>query len=165
MSYPTHTEAVSHPLLDGITDKRLGLFTNGHFESQNLSSVLEWDRVGLSHIDDWGTRERADSKEKQKERDDDAVQLWVWSAPGKSKPSFDEATKQLDLQSLATSSEESMRSRGLKRYELGTALGPSWTNHWVWVNLKIPKEWAATGEPVICQCCFYLRYEDDVPIV
>lgn len=68
------TESVNHPLLKGITDKRLHLFTGGHFASQNLSSILERQRI------------------------DDAsnVQMRVWSAPGESKPGFVEAIRNFD---------------------------------------------------------------------
>ncbi len=72
-SYPRLTESVHHPPLKGITQTRLKLFTNGHFVTQNLSSVLE--------------RQRADG--------DEFVRLAVWSAPGETKPSFSQAMEQL----------------------------------------------------------------------
>jgi alpha-mannosidase len=121
-SYPRLTEAVNHPLLKGITETRLSLFTNGHFASQNLSSILE--------------RQRIDS--------DEFVQLSVWSAPGESKPSFQEAVKQLG------------QSGDLKPYRKGDRLGLSWTNHWVRALITIPDTYRMSSEPVICECGVFL---------
>jgi alpha-mannosidase len=56
---------------------------------------------------------------------DDFVQLQVWSAPGRSKPTFEEAKR-------AT----------YKPAKKGESFGPSWTNHWFKVTIHIPSEWA-----------------------
>jgi alpha-mannosidase len=122
MSYERVTESVNHPLLKGITDKRLHLFTGGHFASQNLSSILERGRID----------------------DGEHVKMRVWSAPGESKPGFQEAT-----QAFAPGK---TRSEGSKGYKKGDRLGPSWTNHWVHVELKIPESFQTANEPVICEC-------------
>jgi alpha-mannosidase len=60
------------------------------------------------------------------ERIDDSkhVSLEVWSAPGRSKPTFAEAKRQT-----------------YKPAKKGDSFGPSWTNHWFKVTLHIPKEW------------------------
>jgi alpha-mannosidase len=52
------------------------------------------------------------------------VSLSVWSAPGRSKPSFAEAKRQT-----------------YKATKKGEQFGPSWTNHWFKIALHIPKEW------------------------
>ncbi|KAG2746357.1 glycoside hydrolase family 38 protein [Suillus brevipes Sb2] len=52
------------------------------------------------------------------------VDLQVWSAPGLTKPSFHEAMKQ-----------------EFKPAKKGDSFGPSWTNHWWKVTLKIPSYW------------------------
>lgn len=52
------------------------------------------------------------------------VSLQVWSAPGLTKPSFREAMKQ-----------------DFKPAKKGDSFGPSWTNHWWKVTLKIPSYW------------------------
>jgi alpha-mannosidase len=122
MLYERVTESVHHPLLKGITDKRLHLFTGGHFASQNLSSILERARID----------------------DGEHVKMRVWSAPGESKPGFQEAT-----QAFAPGK---TGSEGSKEYKKGDRLGPSWTNHWVHVELKIPESFQTANEPVICEC-------------
>jgi alpha-mannosidase len=75
----------------------------GHFSNINLSSVLFTHRLD----------------------DSEHVKLEVWSAPGLSKPSFGEATKQT-----------------FKPVRKGISLGPSWTNHWWKVSVKIPAYWS-----------------------
>lgn len=52
------------------------------------------------------------------------MSLSVWSAPGRSKPSFAEAKRQT-----------------YKATKKGEQFGPSWTNHWFKIALHIPKEW------------------------
>lgn len=52
------------------------------------------------------------------------IDLQVWSAPGLTKPSFHEAMKQ-----------------EFKPAKKGDSFGPSWTNHWWKVTLKIPSYW------------------------
>ncbi|KAK4091357.1 CAZyme family GH38 [Purpureocillium lilacinum] len=51
------------------------------------------------------------------------VKLYVWSAPGQDRPSFDEAV-----------------SHEFKETHTGAAFGPSWTTHWFRVHLTVPKE-------------------------
>nr|XP_018263421.1 uncharacterized protein I303_03290 [Kwoniella dejecticola CBS 10117]OBR85579.1 hypothetical protein I303_03290 [Kwoniella dejecticola CBS 10117] len=112
--YPRTTEAVNFPLLPSITERRLKLFNEGHYASQNLTSALD--------------RARVDGNK--------AVRMTLWSAPGLEKPAFEEATAQL-------------KSSKTKEYQKGDWLGPSWTNHWVAVDLTIPEEWKKLEEPVI----------------
>ncbi|KAI0632608.1 glycosyl hydrolases family 38 N-terminal domain-containing protein [Trametes polyzona] len=85
-----------------LTKDRLGTFNGGHFSDVNLSSALYVHRI--------------DNQEH--------VKLEVWSAPGLSKPSFEEALKQ--------------KFRAAKK---GESFGPSWTNHWWKVSLTIPSYW------------------------
>ena len=75
----------------------------GHFSDINLSSVLYIHRLD----------------------DSEHVKLELWSAPGLSKPSFEEAMKQT-----------------FKPAKKGVSLGPSWTNHWWKVSVKIPAYWS-----------------------
>jgi len=58
---------------------------------------------------------------------DDAehVKLEVWSAPGRSKPTFAEATRQ-----------------SYKPAKKGDQFGPAWTNHWFKLTLHIPSSWS-----------------------
>ena len=64
--------------------------------------------------------------------------MQVWSAPGTTKPTFEEATF-------------SLQGSDLKPYRPGDKLGPSWTNHWVKVDIIIPQELQGSDEPVICK--------------
>ncbi|KAH8093101.1 glycoside hydrolase family 38 protein [Cristinia sonorae] len=86
-----------------LTKNRLSTFTGGHFSDVNLSSVLFIHRIS----------------------DPEHVKLEVWSAPGLTKPSFEEAMKQ-----------------DFKPAKKGDSFGPSWTNHWFKVSLKIPTSYA-----------------------
>lgn len=55
------------------------------------------------------------------------IKLTYWSAPGRSKPTFEEAIRNLN-------------GKG-KEAKKGMEFGPSWTNHWFKVVLKIPSSW------------------------
>ncbi|GAA6017633.1 hypothetical protein JCM11491_005308 [Sporobolomyces phaffii] len=57
--------------------------------------------------------------------DREHVQLELWSSPGKEKTPFDEAIR-----------------KPFKPVQKGVSLGPSWTNHWFRVTLKVPESWA-----------------------
>jgi len=74
----------------------------GHYSSTNLSTFIYTHRI------------------------DDAkhISLEVWSAPGRTKPSFDEAKRQ-----------------SYRPAHKGESFGPSWTNHWFRVTIHLPKEW------------------------
>ena len=70
--YPEINYGSGEKWIKSLTQGRLGQFTGGHFADVNLSAVLFAEK-----------------------RDDRAhVELQVWSAPGLSKPSFEEAMKQ-----------------------------------------------------------------------
>ncbi|KAI0032015.1 glycoside hydrolase family 38 protein [Vararia minispora EC-137] len=56
--------------------------------------------------------------------DTDHVKMQVWSAPELTKPSFEEAMKQ-----------------SFRDVRKGESFGPSWTNHWFKVHMKIPSDW------------------------
>ncbi|KAI0776540.1 glycosyl hydrolases family 38 N-terminal domain-containing protein [Trametes elegans] len=90
-----------------LTKDRLGTFNGGHFSDVNLSSVLYTHRIDNA----------------------EHVKLEVWSAPGLTKPGFEEALKQ--------------KFRPAKK---GESFGPSspyalQTNHWWKVTLNIPGYW------------------------
>lgn len=70
--YPELNYGSGAKWIKGLTQNRLSTFLGGHFEDVNLSSVLYTHRIDGSHH----------------------VDLQVWSAPGLTKPSFQEATKQ-----------------------------------------------------------------------
>ncbi|KIK63743.1 glycoside hydrolase family 38 protein [Collybiopsis luxurians FD-317 M1] len=89
--------------IKGLTQSRLGTFLGGHFSDVNLSSALFVHRLD----------------------NDEHVKLEVWSAPGLTKPTFNEAMKQK-----------------FKPAKKGDSFGPSWTNHWWKVHLNIPAYWA-----------------------
>jgi alpha-mannosidase len=56
--------------------------------------------------------------------DSNLVKLQSWSAPGLTKPTFDEAMKQT-----------------FKPAKKGDSFGPSWSNHWFKVSLTLPAYW------------------------
>lgn len=68
-SYPEFGVGPGNKWIKSLTNERTGGFTGGRYSDLNLSAVL--------------FTERKDSKE--------FVELKVWSAPGRSKPSFEEA--------------------------------------------------------------------------
>ncbi|GMK54493.1 hypothetical protein CspeluHIS016_0110790 [Cutaneotrichosporon spelunceum] len=100
-NYPQLEYEARYKYMTGI-DGRIDSFIGGHFSGYNLSALL------FAHRED-------DTKH---------VQLEVWSAPGRSKPTFEEARKQ--------------KYRSAKK---GEEFGPSWTNHWFKVTVIIPKAW------------------------
>ncbi|GAA5949430.1 hypothetical protein JCM3765_003406 [Sporobolomyces pararoseus] len=57
--------------------------------------------------------------------DKEHVQLELWSSPGKEKTPFEEAIR-----------------KPFKPVQKGVSLGPSWTNHWFRVTLKVPESWS-----------------------
>jgi alpha-mannosidase len=59
-----------------------------------------------------------------------------WSAPGDTKPGFDEAVKALE--------------RDGKPLRKGHVFGLSWTNHWVKAELNVPEQWRNTSQQLIC---------------
>jgi hypothetical protein len=71
-SYPELNYGSGAKWVKSLTQSRLNTFTGGHFADVNLSSVLFTHRVDSSSY----------------------VKLQVWSAPGLSKPLFEEAMKQ-----------------------------------------------------------------------
>ncbi|KDQ59961.1 glycoside hydrolase family 38 protein [Jaapia argillacea MUCL 33604] len=101
-SYPEQNLGPGNKWIKHLTQNRLGTFTGGHFSDVNLSSVLFTHR-----LDDPGH-----------------IKLQVWSAPGLTKPTFEEAMKQK-----------------FKPAKKGDSFGPSWTNHWWKVSVTIPAYW------------------------
>lgn len=101
-AYPELNFGAGNKWIKSLTQSRLSQFNGGHFSEVNLSSVLFTHRL-----------------------DDSAhIKLQVWSAPGLTKPTFEEAMKQ-----------------SFKPAKKGDSFGPSWTNHWWKVSLKIPSYW------------------------
>src|SRR5258708_5060465 len=70
--YPELNFGPGNKWIKSLTNDRTGQFTGGRYGSLNLTAVLFTARKD----------------------DKDHVRLSVWSAPGRSKPSFDEAMKQ-----------------------------------------------------------------------
>ena len=70
--YPNLNYGPGNKWIKDLTKNRLGTFVGGHFSDVNLSSVMFTHRLD----------------------NEDHVRLEVWSAPGLSKPSFQEAMKQ-----------------------------------------------------------------------
>ncbi|CAL1697504.1 unnamed protein product [Somion occarium] len=97
--YPAQNYGPGKKWIKKLTKDRLNTFVGGHFHDVNLSSMLFVHRLDDSHH----------------------VKLHVWSAPGLTKPSFEEAMKQK-----------------FKPAKKGDSFGPSWTNHWWKVALSIP---------------------------
>ncbi|KAG8964143.1 Glycoside hydrolase, 38 vacuolar alpha mannosidase [Tulasnella sp. 408] len=97
--------------IKGLTHDRLGVFVGGHFGAVNLGHVLFTERID----------------------DDKHIQMVYWSAPGRSKPGFDEVMK-LDKKEW----------KQLKKgFNFGTdpAAMHVGTNHWVKAHLKLPSDW------------------------
>jgi hypothetical protein len=69
--------------------------------------------------------------------DEEHVWMRVWSAPVDTKITFSQARSEL----LDSS----------RKYEKGTVLGPSFTNHWIHVKLRIPESFKLSPEPIICK--------------
>jgi alpha-mannosidase len=86
-SYPVQNLSPGAKWIKGLTRGRLDQFNGGHYSDVNLGSALYIHRL--------------DSEE--------FVKLQVWSAPGRSKPFFDEAMKQ-----------------EYKKAKKGDSFGPSW---------------------------------------
>ncbi|KAI0319402.1 glycoside hydrolase family 38 protein [Amylostereum chailletii] len=101
-AYPEQNYGPGAKWIKNLTKDRIGTFTGGHFSNVNLSSLLYTQRID----------------------DQDHIKLEVWSAPGLSKPSFQEAMKQ-----------------DYKPAKKGDSYGPSWTNHWFKASLNIPSDW------------------------
>jgi alpha-mannosidase len=101
-SYPELNYGPGAKWIKSLTQSRLGNFKGGHFSDVNLSSALFTHRVDSPTY----------------------VELQAWSAPDRSKPSFEEAMKQT-----------------FKPAKKGDSFGPSWTNHWWKVSVTIPSYW------------------------
>jgi len=101
-SYPELNFGVGNKWIKSLTQDRVKKFNDGSFAELNLPALMFIHRID----------------------DADHVKLEVWSAPGRTKPSFKEAIKQ--------------EFRPAKK---GQQFGPSWTNHWWKVTVKIPAEW------------------------
>ena len=71
-AYPVLNLSPGAKWTKGLTRRRLDHFNGGHFSDVNLSSVLFTHRIDNA----------------------EHVKLQVWSAPGMTKPSFEEAMKQ-----------------------------------------------------------------------
>ncbi|EIW69817.1 hypothetical protein TREMEDRAFT_43495 [Tremella mesenterica DSM 1558] len=100
-SYPQLNFEARAKHLNSIYD-RLNQFKGGHFNDFNLGALLTTHRL-----------------------DDPAhISLQVWSAPGHSKPTFEEAKRQT-----------------YQPTHKGQSFGPSWTNHWFKVIIHIPPSW------------------------
>ncbi|RDB17533.1 Alpha-mannosidase [Hypsizygus marmoreus] len=118
--YPELNSSAGAKWIKHLTKDRLGNFIGGHFSNVNLSSVLFTHRIdNVEH-----------------------VKLQVWSAPGLTKPTFEQAMK-----------------HKFKPAKKGDSFGPSWvnillsrpcqtatlityqTNHWWKVAVTIPGYW------------------------
>ncbi|KAF5376729.1 hypothetical protein D9615_007830 [Tricholomella constricta] len=94
MAYPEINNSAGAKWIKNLTKDRLGTFTGGRYSDINLSSVLFTHRVDNA----------------------EHVKLQVWSAPGLTKPTFEEAMKQ--------------KYKPAKK-----------TNHWWKVSVTIPGYW------------------------
>jgi len=67
--------------------------------------------------------------------------MTAWSAHGMDKPTFNEAMSGLNGDQAKT----------IKK---GHIFGPSWSNHWVQVEMRIPDDFRKAGQQVLCM--FYV---------
>ncbi|KAL4267030.1 glycosyl hydrolase 38 family protein [Pleurotus pulmonarius] len=102
--YPQTNFSAGAKWIKNLTRDRLNNFNGGHFSDVNLSAVMF-----VHHIDN-----------------EEHIKLEVWSAPGLTKPTFEEAMEQT-----------------FKPAKKGMAFGPSCqlTNHWWKVRVTIPGYW------------------------
>ncbi|KAF9497318.1 hypothetical protein BDN71DRAFT_1445060 [Pleurotus eryngii] len=100
--YPRTNFSAGAKWIKNLTRDRLNNFNGGHFSDVNLSAVMFIHRID----------------------NEEHVKLEVWSAPGLTKPTFEEAMEQT-----------------FKPAKKGMAFGPSWTNHWWMVRVTIPGYW------------------------
>jgi alpha-mannosidase len=130
-SYPKRAAGPVGKPIPHIQEARLASFTStGQYESQNLLCMLDEARLA----------------------GDDHVKLFVNSIPDLARPTFKEATSQLNL---------------FKRTSTGELFGPSWATHWFRIHVKIPKDllksdhlefnWDARNEGLVWS-------EDGVPL-
>jgi alpha-mannosidase len=89
--YPTLNTSAGAKWIKSLTRDRLGTFLGGHFSDVNLSSTLFVHRLD----------------------GEDHVKLQVWSAPGLTKPSFEEAM-----------------TKEFRKAKKGEAFGPSCEYTW-----------------------------------
>ncbi|KAH7105393.1 glycosyl hydrolases family 38 N-terminal domain-containing protein [Auriculariales sp. MPI-PUGE-AT-0066] len=108
----------NHGAAAGYPELNLG--SNAAKWQKNLTQ----DRMGQFLDGKWTDYNLAGSLYIARVDDPDHVQLSVWSAPGRTKPLFAEAMKQ-----------------NFKPAKKGDRYGPSWTNHWFKVCLKIPGDY------------------------
>ncbi|KAF7337346.1 Glycoside hydrolase family 38 protein [Mycena sanguinolenta] len=107
------------------------------YPTLNPSSGAKWiksltqSRLGQFNGGHFGDVNLGSVLYERKEDGEKYVKLEVWSAPGLTKPSFAEAMKQQ-----------------FKPAHKGDSFGPSWTNHWWKVSLKIPQDEFAQYERV-----------------
>jgi hypothetical protein len=128
--YPQLTESVSHPLLEGIVrhlDMSAGL-TLTKQTTRRLGRFLGGPFVGYN---------LSSALEHARVDEGQYVSMRYWSAPSGSKPDFADAVRSLEENS--------------QPYTKGTKLGPSFTNHWIHVSLRIPSEFTSSSEPIICK--------------
>ena len=105
----TYPQLVTRPKgkkISHIYKERLRQFTSdGQYEEQSLKAKLFDARLsGYPH-----------------------VKLHVWSAPGLTRPTFDDATRE---------------ENEYRETKLGESFGPSWSTHWFRVQFTIPDQWS-----------------------
>lgn len=114
-----------------LTRDRLSTFLGGHFSGVNLSSKL------FTH--------RADSSNEVEGQP--AVRIEVWSAPGLTKPGWEDVFGFPPSEQLQTAGDFwGKRGKEWRSVGKGETLGPSWTNHWWKVEVNVPGEWWAELE-------------------
>ncbi|TFK68127.1 glycoside hydrolase family 38 protein [Pluteus cervinus] len=119
-SYPQLNFGPGNKWIKGLTRDRLNNFEGGHFSDVNLTSVL------FTH--------RLDGPE--------FVKLQVWSAPGRTKPGFEEADVWTNIEGRGSRLDHPgyVKARFLPRNGRSYFLF-SQTNHWWKVTLTIPGYW------------------------
>jgi alpha-mannosidase len=87
---------------------------------------------------DYASQNVASLMNKARVDDEEHVKMTAWSANGMDKPTFQEAMSGL-------------KGDGAKVIKKGHVFGPTWSNHWVKVDITIPEEFKKGDQQVLCE--------------
>ena len=129
--YPKISERVNHPLNQKIVSTSL------RSARRELDYEQTADRIELFGSGNYASQNLVELLDRARVDGSDWITMTAWSAPDMQKPTFGEAVQRL-------------RTEG-KRIEKGHQFGPSWSNHWVQVDIKLPPEFVNSPYGAICK--------------